>query len=189
MAREACSPQHAQQERHSQEFGPVTPPSAAAAAAQQHPHCNGVATGLDINRSWTSVHHPALASAAHGKSSFGSSVHWGAPDRASGSISVSHRVSDSSSKVWMNSAAAFMRRFSQFGRNGSGQQRPMQAASEQVPMQVLRLALRVGIATGTLPYGVDVANCAVKDRAKGTALAHHAYQHIQIQKQTTALNS
>jgi hypothetical protein len=80
---------------------------------------------------------------------------------------MSHKVSNSSSKVWMHSAAAFMRRFSQFGRSGSGQSRPMQQSHEQVPMQVLRLALRVGIATGTLPYGVDVANCAVKDRAKG----------------------
>eukprot|EP00882_Tetradesmus_deserticola_P006586 GHRQ01006933.1.p1 GENE.GHRQ01006933.1~~GHRQ01006933.1.p1 ORF type:complete len:343 (+),score=136.35 GHRQ01006933.1:148-1029(+) len=77
-----------------------------------------------------------------------------------------HKSGDSSSKVWVNGAAAFMRRFAQLGRNGSGQMQPMQLASEQVPMQVLRLAVRIGIATGTLPYGVDVANCTVKDRAK-----------------------
>jgi hypothetical protein len=177
--RDAATPQHAQQELHSQEFGPVSP--TAAQQRQQQQYRNGVATAIDMNHSWTSAHASgaaAAAAAAHGKSSFGSSVHWAGPERASGSLS--HKVSDSSSKVWMNSAAAFMRRFSQFGRSGSGQQRPLQAASEQVPMQVLRLALRVGIATGTLPYGVDVANCAVKDRAKGRQLP--PYDHLRSSK-------
>ncbi|WIA30200.1 hypothetical protein OEZ86_000292, partial [Tetradesmus obliquus] len=154
------------QARHSQESGYVTPTASAQQQQQQQQqqHCNGAAATLDINNSWTSAQHPALAGAAHGKSSFGSSVHWTGPDRASGSMT--HKASDSSSKVWMHNAAAFVRRFSQFGRSGSSQQQQLRAASEHVPMQVLRLALRVGIATGTLPYGVDVASCAVKDRAK-----------------------
>jgi hypothetical protein len=157
VIRDACTPQH------SQELGIVTP---TAAHQQQQSQQNGSSAthAIDMTHSWFNSHAPPAAAALQAKSSFGSSVQWPGPERVN---SMSHKVSEGSSKVWMHSAAAFMRRFSQFGCSGSGQSRPMQQPHEQVPMQVLRLALRVGIATGTLPYGVDVANCTVKDRAKG----------------------
>jgi hypothetical protein len=148
--------------QHSQELGNITP---TAAQQQQQQNGSSAAHAIDITQSWFNTHAPPATAAAHAKSSFGSSVHWAGAERASNSMS--HKFSDSSSKVWMHSAAAFMRRFLQFGHSGSGQQRPMQQPQEQVPMQVLRLGLRVGVATGTLPFGVDVANCTVEDRAKG----------------------
>jgi hypothetical protein len=40
-------------------------------------------------------------------------------------------------------------------------------AGLQAPLQMVRVVVRIGVATGPLPHGLDVTNCAVKDRAKG----------------------
>jgi hypothetical protein len=85
---------------------------------------------------------------------------------AYGSYSTRYSGDDrSSSKLW-HAGAAIMRRFSNFGRSATSM-RASGGSGDGAPMQVLRLAVRIGISTGQLSHGVDVANCMVKWRAKG----------------------
>lgn len=58
-----------------------------------------------------------------------------------------------------------MRRFSVFGRSGLLSS-STQAAGDTPHQHHLHLSVRIGVATGTLPYGCDLNNCGVKDRAK-----------------------
>jgi hypothetical protein len=74
------------------------------------------------------------------------------------------RSSGSGSRLW-SAGAAVIRRMSAFGRSGllsSSTHAPPDAA----PQHALHLSVRIGIATGRLPYGCNLNNCAVKDRAK-----------------------
>jgi hypothetical protein len=58
-----------------------------------------------------------------------------------------------------------MRRFSVFSRSGMLSSSTM-AAGDIAPQHALQLSVRIGIATGRLPCGCDLNNCAVKDKAK-----------------------
>jgi hypothetical protein len=74
------------------------------------------------------------------------------------------RSSGSGSRLW-SAGAAVIRRMSAFGRSGllsTSTHAPVDAA----PQHALHLSVRIGIATGRLPHGCDLNNCAVKDRAK-----------------------
>lgn len=79
------------------------------------------------------------------------------------------RSSGSGSRLW-NAGAAVVRRFSVFGRSGllSGSAHTPVVAP---PQHALHLSVRIGIATGRLPYGTDLNTCAVKDRAKSECSA------------------
>jgi hypothetical protein len=75
----------------------------------------------------------------------------------------------SGSRLW--SALRLTRTLSRAAQTASGRQAStagvVQAAGLQAPLRMVRVVVRIGVATGPLPYGQDVANCAVKDRAKG----------------------
>lgn len=74
------------------------------------------------------------------------------------------RSSGSGSRLW-SAGVSVVRRFSMFGRSGllSGSSHTPVAAP---PQHALHLSVRIGIATGRLPYGCDLNTCPVKDRAK-----------------------
>jgi hypothetical protein len=79
------------------------------------------------------------------------------------------------SRLWSASGLAlrFSRTLSRAAPTGSGRLTPPSAAvlqGLQAPLQLVRVVVRVGVATGPLPIGTDVASCAVKDRAKGRQL-------------------
>lgn len=124
--------------------------------------------------SWGSAKAPeagGLEASHHGPatSSVGSSMQFlgdgsQEPRRDSGG---SCREDQAGIKMWP-SGSSLMRRFSQFGRSSSSHTaKPGHVAHDQAPMQLLRLSVRMGIATGQLQYDTDVANCAVKDKARG----------------------
>jgi hypothetical protein len=74
------------------------------------------------------------------------------------------RSSSSGSRLW-SAGAAVIRRMSVFGRSGllnSSMRTPAEPGSHAA----LHVSVRIGIATGRLPYGCELNNCAVKDRAK-----------------------
>lgn len=74
------------------------------------------------------------------------------------------RSSGSGSRLW-SAGAAVIRRMSAFGRSGLLSS-STHAPADTAPQHALHLSVRIGIATGRLPYGCDLNNCAVKDRAK-----------------------
>jgi hypothetical protein len=81
-------------------------------------------------------------------------------------------VSEGSSATKLKSTAStFMQRLtgrgSGMGTIGGSSNLGSAAAKQQHPIKVLQLAVRIGIASGLLPYGCDVSECAVKVRAKG----------------------
>lgn len=118
------------------------------------------------------------------KSSAASGLHHG--DASSTISSILHRPGDdrhsstNGSRFW--SAANIARRISAFGKSGPSYGKSSVFGADQQPMQLLKLAIRIGIATGPLPYGCDVSNCAVKDRAKGRlgVLNITDCQHLQV---------
>eukprot|EP00878_Enallax_costatus_P004317 GHUV01004548.1.p1 GENE.GHUV01004548.1~~GHUV01004548.1.p1 ORF type:complete len:1095 (+),score=312.31 GHUV01004548.1:392-3676(+) len=73
--------------------------------------------------------------------------------------------SSGGSKFW-GAGVNIVRRFSAFTKSGSSYTKGGVLGSDQQPLQLLKLAIRIGVATGPLPYGTDVGNCAVKDKAK-----------------------
>jgi hypothetical protein len=102
--------------------------------------------------------------------------------RRQGAMSVqhgeSHRepshagVSEGSSATRLKATAStFMQRLtgrgSGMGTIGGSSNLGASTAGKQGPIKVLQLAVRIGIASGLLPYGCDVSECAVKVRAKG----------------------
>jgi hypothetical protein len=80
-------------------------------------------------------------------------------------------VSEGSSATKLKSTAStFMQRLTGRGSGMgtiSGSSNLGSTAPKQSPIKVLQLAVRIGIASGLLPYGCDVSECAVKFRAKG----------------------
>lgn len=74
------------------------------------------------------------------------------------------RSSSSGSRLW-SAGAAVIRRMSVFGRSGL-LSTSMRAPADPGSHATLHVSVRIGIATGRLPYGCDLNNCAVKDRAK-----------------------
>jgi hypothetical protein len=80
-------------------------------------------------------------------------------------------VSEGSSATKLKSTAStFMQRLTGRGSGMGtigGSSGLGSAAAKQHPIKVLQLAVRIGIASGLLPYGCDVSECAVKVRAKG----------------------
>lgn len=76
------------------------------------------------------------------------------------------QLSTGGSKFW-GAGVNIVRRFSTFGKSSSSYSKNGVWGADQQPMQLLKLAVRIGVATGPLPYGTDVSNCAVKDKAKG----------------------
>jgi hypothetical protein len=80
-------------------------------------------------------------------------------------------VSEGSSATKLKSTAStFMQRLTGRGSGMDtigGSSNLGSAAAKQHPIKVLQLAVRIGIASGLLPYGCDVSECAVKARAKG----------------------
>lgn len=84
-------------------------------------------------------------------------------DRAGGSFLSGkydrNVISFTSSGRRRNAAASFMHRFNQFaGKSGN--------LGDHQPLKLLRLAVRIGVATGPLHYGVALGNTAAKHRAK-----------------------
>lgn len=78
----------------------------------------------------------------------------------------------SGSRLWSASGLAlrFSRTLSRAApREGSGRLTPPATVLQglQSQIQMVRVVVRIGVATGPLPFGQDVANCAVKHRAKG----------------------
>lgn len=74
------------------------------------------------------------------------------------------RSSSSGSRLW-SAGAAVIRRMSVFGRSGL-LSTSMRAPADPGSHAALHVSVRIGIATGRLPYGCNLNNCAVKDRAK-----------------------
>ncbi|WIA21437.1 hypothetical protein OEZ85_000648 [Tetradesmus obliquus] len=79
-------------------------------------------------------------------------------------------VSEGSSATKLQKTATFMQRLtgrgSGMGTIGGSSNLGGSTAAKQGPIKVLQLAVRIGIASGLLPYGCDVSECAVKFRAK-----------------------
>jgi hypothetical protein len=123
------------------------------------------------------------------KSSFGSCA---VPERASPSVvgsiigkqsSGGYDGGSGSTKTW--GASGFMRKFSQMTGKSSQLSSMLNGVGDpQCPLKVVRLAVRIGIATGPLPYNCEVANCAVKDKAKGEAtlwmLCNVPFGHLHL---------
>jgi len=123
------------------------------------------------------------------KSSFGSCA---VPERASPSIvgsiigkqsSGGYDGGSGSTKTW--GASGFIRKISQMTGKSSQQSNTLSGLGDpQCPLKVVRLAVRIGIATGPLPYNCEVANCAVKDKAKGEAtlwmLCNVPFGHLHL---------
>jgi hypothetical protein len=80
------------------------------------------------------------------------------------------RSSGSGSRLW-SAGAAVMRRFSVFSRSGMLSSSTL-APGDVAPQHALQLSVRIGIATGRLPHGCDLNNCAVKDKAKSELITY-----------------
>jgi hypothetical protein len=118
------------------------------------------------DRSTTTSYGSALTSNAFGPSET-KAISFGL--MSASSVSGRHSSIEGSSATKLRGVtSALMHRFSQFARSTSGAGMPAASAVAHHPsMKVLRLSVRIGIATGLLPYGVDVSNSAVACRAKG----------------------
>jgi hypothetical protein len=86
--------------------------------------------------------------------------------RPSSGSTTQQRSSAGESRL-LSAGSVLVRRLSQLSRRAtlSGQLLPV--TQELRDMQELQLSVRIGIATGSLPYGSDVACSSVKHRAKG----------------------
>lgn len=148
----------------------VTRDSGTAHQAQQNGHAGHV---QQSGPSWDSggqlgVHPPSRSSAGSGMNQMFITE---LPTSITGSMlrqPSDDTRSVSGSKFW-NAGASLMKRFGAFSKTGLAYSRGSAFGGDHQPMQLLKLAIRIGIATGPLPHGTDVNNCAVKDRAKGMA--------------------
>lgn len=160
-----------------------------ADAAHVMPKCNGIdaaTAAASVGKEDSHQYQPSSAASdiecggssaarSHTPASFSSSISAflsnaseGAPDLQRGGLHNSSLGSSPGSVVFSQRkrgvTSALMHKLSQItGRSGPSSST---VAAEQQSLKLLRIAVRIGIASGPLPYGATLGNCAVKHRAK-----------------------